>query len=105
MNQLEQQHIADLCLPGSWQTVGHVLPAMRLPDDAGPALVPQWLAECHVRLQPQAQALLRTLSTQRWSVRPRGDSGLLVYTPTGAWRLQLRQVPGLGIEAIQALAA
>ena len=104
MDTDEQQRIADLAEPGHWHWVSQQLPTLNIDDRTGPDVLPQWLQEAPVRLQPQAQALLRVLSAHHWSIELQGGAALVLRCAAGAWRLQLRQIPAHGIASIERLA-
>jgi hypothetical protein len=103
MDTDEQQRIADLAEPGHWHWVSQRLPALNIDDRSGPEVLPQWLQAVPVRLQPQAQALLRSLSAHHWNIELEAGARLVLRCAEGAWRLQLRQVPSPGIASIERL--
>ena len=103
MDTDEQQRIADLAEPGHWHWVSQRLPGLNIDDRTGPDVLPQWLQEAPVRLQPQAQALLRALSAHHWNIELGAGATLVLRCAEGAWRLQLRQIPSPGIAAIDRL--
>ena len=105
MNDIEQQRIVELLMPGDWQRLAQRLPALNLPACAGPERVPQWLAECPVQWQAEAELLLRAIGAQYWSVASDSAASLVMRCAAGVWRLHLRQIPALGFGALQRLPA
>lgn len=103
---------AALCLPSTWPMLAPALLQRRLPLDAGPDLVHQWLSDGMARVGAPARDALRLMACQTWRLQAlppdhqqhAGLDGWQLQVGDKRWTLWCLPAPHTRLVAMQQLA-
>lgn len=104
--------ITSLCHPGTWPMLAPTLLQRRLPLDAGPELLQQWLTDGMPRVGGPARDALRLMDSQLWTLQALpadreqhpGLEGWLLQVGAQRWALWCMPAPHTRLMAMTTIA-